>query len=129
MKQAVWLIFIIPLSAMGCEWSNSDSVRVDADTEVFYQFHPASPLVGEFFSANLRICHSGKFVSPAHISVDATMPAHGHGMNYRPTVAIAGPNEFSVQGLLLHMLGLWRFEIRFKLFGERRQAIFDHTLQ
>ena len=57
------------------------------------------------------------------------MPAHGHGMNYRPTVAIAGPNEFSVQGLLLHMLGLWRFEIRFKLFGERRQAIFDHTLQ
>ena len=50
-------------------------------------------------------------------------------MNYRPTVAIAGPNEFSVQGLLLHMLGLWRFEIRFKLFGERRQAIFDHTLQ
>ena len=45
------------------------------------------------------------------VRVDATMPEHRHGMNYRPTLAEAGDGRWRVQGMLLHMAGRW--ELRF----------------
>ena len=42
------------------------------------------------------------------IVLDAQMPAHGHGMNYRPTVTQLAPDRFRVTGLMLHMAGTWR---------------------
>jgi hypothetical protein len=36
------------------------------------------------------------------------MPAHGHGMNYRPTMTEIEPGHFRVSGLMLHMPGKWR---------------------
>ncbi|HLT78357.1 MAG TPA: hypothetical protein VKZ87_13315 [Ferrovibrio sp.] len=57
---------------------------------------------------------------PDRIAVDATMPAHRHGMNYRTTVTQLAPGEFRAEGLLFHMPGEW--EIVFDLFyGERRE--------
>lgn len=45
------------------------------------------------------------------VRVDATMPEHRHGMNYRPTLTEAGEGRWRVQGMLLHMAGRW--ELRF----------------
>lgn len=44
---------------------------------------------------------------PDRIAVDATMPAHRHGMNYRTTVTQLAPGEFRAEGLLFHMPGRW----------------------
>jgi hypothetical protein len=43
--------------------------------------------------------------------VDATMPEHRHGMNYRPGVKPAGEGRWRVEGLMFHMAGAW--ELRF----------------
>jgi hypothetical protein len=49
--------------------------------------------------------------------VDAWMPAHRHGMNYRPSVAATAPGQFRADGLLFHMSGRW--EYRIDVGGER----------
>jgi hypothetical protein len=49
------------------------------------------------------------------------MPAHRHGMNYRPTVAARGGGRYRAEGLLLHMPGAWefRFDVRTSAGHER----------
>lgn len=38
---------------------------------------------------------------------DATMPAHGHGMNTEATVTDNGDGTWTVDGMLFHMAGHW----------------------
>jgi hypothetical protein len=62
---------------------------------------------GKPFVLRLALCPAGARL----LAVDAVMPAHGHGMNYRPSVKDLGAGRFEVQGLLWHMAGRW--ELRF----------------
>ncbi|MBK7080614.1 MAG: hypothetical protein IPH55_07620 [Betaproteobacteria bacterium] len=41
------------------------------------------------------------------LAVDATMPEHRHGMNYRPTVVARGTGIYRADGLMFHMPGRW----------------------
>jgi hypothetical protein len=45
--------------------------------------------------------------------VDAQMPEHRHGMNYRPTVSATGNGRYVAEGLLFHMPSRWqlRFDV------------------
>ena len=55
------------------------------------------------------------------LSVDATMPAHGHGMNYKAAVREVGEGRYRAEGLLFHMPGRWQlvFDVRTADKGER----------
>jgi hypothetical protein len=45
------------------------------------------------------------------LTVDATMPAHGHGMNTTPSITSSTNGVFSVSGMNLHMPGTWRMTV------------------
>jgi len=63
----------------------------------------------------LRVC--GR---PADaLRVDADMPAHRHGMNYRPTVENLGNGRHVARGLLFHMAGRWRLIFDIDTGGRR----------
>ena len=47
------------------------------------------------------------------LTVDCTMPHHGHGMNVRPVATPVGPGRWKVEPMLLHMPGRW--ELSFDL--------------
>jgi hypothetical protein len=47
--------------------------------------------------------------------VDATMPEHQHGMNYRPRLLDLGAGRWRAEGLMFHMAGRW--ELRFDVVG------------
>ena len=49
--------------------------------------------------------------SPLFVTVDATMPAHRHGMNTRPSREQLGEDRVLFRGLLLHMAGDWEVVI------------------
>lgn len=69
--------------------------------------HPV-PL-GRHFQLAVQVCPGPGQAWPRTLSVDAEMPAHRHGMNYRPTVHTTIPGRYRVDGLLWHMPGQWRW--------------------
>ncbi len=66
--------------------------------------------VSETFAIDVRACPADAEL----IRVDAVMPAHRHGMNYKPSIEVVGPGRWRVRGLLWHMRGTWElsFELR-----------------
>lgn len=64
-------------------------------------------VVGRHFVVEVRLCPIDAMLT----RVDATMPEHRHGMNYRPSLLPLGGGRWRVEGLMFHMAGHW--ELRF----------------
>ena len=68
---------------------------------------------GEPFALVLNVCtKNGK---PAElVAVDAQMPEHRHGMNYRPSIVAGENGRYRAEGLVFHMPGRWEltFDVR-----------------
>ena len=65
--------------------------------------------VGQHFALDIAVCAAPGSAVPASLRVDADMPAHRHGMNYKPSVLARGDGRFVAEGLMFHMPGRWRF--------------------
>jgi len=83
---------------------------------VLYRTNPAPLKVGQHFVLEFAVCPA-----PESVRVDAQMPEHRHGMNYRPTITGSGEGPYKAEGLMLHMAGRWElvFEVRSKDAVER----------
>ncbi|TXG79722.1 MAG: hypothetical protein E6R11_02260 [Rhodocyclaceae bacterium] len=70
---------------------------------------PAGLVSGRHFTLEVELC-KGALSAPGMVlaRVDADMPEHRHGMNYRPSVHRLASGRYRVEGLLFHMPGLWR---------------------
>ena len=69
--------------------------------------------VGAPFSLVLNICT--KKNEPAElVSIEATMPEHKHGMNYKPTITAGADGRYRADGFVFHMPGRWElnFDVR-----------------
>ena len=76
------------------------------DTVLLYRTLPAKIEIGKHFAVDAVICAKA---APSALRVDAQMPAHRHGMNYRPRVSSQGDGRYRAEGLLFHMPGSWQF--------------------
>ena len=56
------------------------------------------------------------------------MPAHGHGMNYRPSIVSLGDGFYEVRGLMFHMPGSWQFKLDYSAEGEPGQVLLDYVI-
>ena len=74
---------------------------------VAWQTTPAPPVVGEHFVVDLTVCPKPGVKRPSSVRIDAQMPEHRHGMNYRPSLVAAGGERYRAQGLMFHMPGRW----------------------
>jgi hypothetical protein len=79
---------------------------------------PQPVQVGEPFVLRVSLCPADARL----LRVDATMPEHRHGMNYRPSIEALGPGEWRVQGLVWHMGGRWELKL------DTRLGTTTHTL-
>ncbi|OED41471.1 hypothetical protein AB833_09615 [Chromatiales bacterium (ex Bugula neritina AB1)] len=63
----------------------------------------------------IEVMVCGEKAEKSRVILDASMPAHGHGMNYQPEhVTIsrsAGQSVHRVEGIVLHMPGTWQWNI------------------
>ena len=80
---------------------------------VAYRTLPSPVVAGEHFNVEFAVCPRGGARPPASVRVDASMPEHRHGMNYRPVVVAKGGGRYKAEGLMFHMSGRW--EITFDL--------------
>jgi len=69
-----------------------------------YRTVPARIDPGRHFEVYFGFCPNVR----GPIKVDAHMPEHRHGMNYRPSVSPAG-GGYRSEGWLFHMPGRWEF--------------------
>jgi hypothetical protein len=79
---------------------------------------PAQIKLGKPFDLSLLICSSLGRPYTAGLAVDARMPKHGHGMNYKPAVTKSAPGKYLAKGMLLHMPGKWQFRLHIQDAGK-----------
>lgn len=67
---------------------------------------------GQQFGVDFVLCAAGPAAD--EVRVDAQMPEHRHGMNYRASVRSLGSGSYRADGLLFHMPGRWDliFDVR-----------------
>lgn len=90
----------------------------------------APPKVGELFAVDLTLTDlAGKPLAAPQVTVEATMPAHGHGMMTDPELKQVAPTLWHAEGWKLHMHGAWQFEVRVTSGGvkERLTAAYEQT--
>jgi hypothetical protein len=74
-----------------------------------YWTKPAKIVVGEPFVLEIAVCPKGNARVSERVKLDAQMPEHRHGMNYRTKVVPLGTGRFHSEGWLFHMPGRWEF--------------------
>lgn len=90
------------------------------DFVVLYRTEPAIA-IGRHFAVDAYVC--GKSAAAATgLRVDAQMPEHRHGMNYRAKVAAKGDGRYVAEGLMFHMPGRWQivFDVDTRVDGKVR---------
>jgi hypothetical protein len=111
----------------GCD---APGTRLESDRYVvIYRTRPAKLAVGEHFAIEALVCAKGQSAAPAGLRVDATMPEHRHGMNYRATVAAKGGGRYVAEGLLFHMPGRWQLLFDVEARGSADRLASDLVLE
>jgi len=124
---ALWLI---AGGADACESSPGITMpgRVESSGIVVI-FRTVPPVVelGRHFAVEALVCADG--ATPTLTRVDAEMPEHRHGMNYRPTLHGNGAGRYVAEGLLFHMPGRWQLLFEIERDGRRTRLAGDILLE
>ena len=95
---------------------------------VAFRTQPEKIEIGKHFTVELAVCANAGAAAPESVSVDATMPEHHHGMNYRTTVTGSG-GQYRAQGLMFHMPGRWEYVFEVRAKGATERLTSSTTLQ
>jgi len=96
------------VSTAACELP--PGVRVESERmAISYRTVPAKIAVGQPFVLELAACPKTGTAVAERVKLDAHMPEHRHGMNYRTKVVSKGAGRFHSEGWLFHMPGRWEF--------------------
>lgn len=108
-----------------CPLTPADGTRIDGEAVQVAWSVPTPVVVGRHFTLQLRACPPQAEL----LRVDATMPAHRHGMNYRPSVTPLGPGRWQVDGLMFHMGGTWALQLDLRLPGQARTQTLRQAIE
>lgn len=89
-----------------CSGKDSSHTARAGPYTVHFRVSPALA-VARHFTLLFAVCDSRGATKPESVAIEATMPAHGHGMNYRPNVVALGNGRYRAEGLMFHMPGEW----------------------
>ena len=124
---AAFVVHLPNVHAAGCkaefgEKMKSEGQRTGLSARILTA--PVTVPVGQPFSAKVVICGSNEQAVDS-FSIDATMPQHRHGMNYKPSVTSGDDRKYEATGLFFHMPGLWRFEVTVQSKGKPQRFTHD----
>ena len=111
-------------AAVACEPALAATAQRVEGAHYVLAWRTAEPIrQGEFFALDVAVCRKNGGAVPSTLRVDARMPAHQHGMNYRPTGAATGDGRFAARGLMLHMPGAWELAFDVNPGGVPRETL------
>lgn len=116
-------------SAEACEAPAGFTARerlASNDVVVMFRTVPEAIEIGRHFSVEAVVCATPPTQG---LRVDARMPEHRHGMNYRPTVAATGPGRYVALGMMFHMPGRWQLVFDVERGGRTERLATDILLE
>ena len=131
MRWIVWvpvsLVLSLPALAQQCGADLKGAQQAEsARYIVAWRTQPGKIAVGRNFTMDLVVCPKGGNPPADSVQVDAQMPEHGHGMNYKAAVKPAGGGRFRAEGMMFHMPGRW--ELAFDVKGGGKTDKLTHSL-
>jgi hypothetical protein len=99
----------------------------DARYTIAYVTVPDPVVVGAHFVVDFAVCPRAATPVPQEVRIDATMPEHRHGMNYRPVVSATAAGVYRAEGMLFHMPGRW--DLAFDVVAGTRSDRLTSTLR
>jgi hypothetical protein len=104
--------------------------RIEGSRDVVaFAPRPAPWALGKHFAIEFEVCPKADEALPEPVRVDARMPEHGHGMNYRASLQAQGPGRWRAEGLLLHMAGRWELGFELRRAGHVERLTYDLQLR
>ena len=112
--------------AIACELppGGQEIASRDGSIALSYRPDPTGLAIDRPFSLIVHVCADAPVDG---VTVDAQIPEHRHGMNYKPGVAPTAPNAWRADGLLLHMPGKWEFAFGVRTAGKTERL--THAVQ
>lgn len=86
---------------------------------------PAPIATGKPFAVEFEVCPRGAQREIGRMVVDAVMPDHRHGMNYRPTLSGQPGGVMRADGLVFHMPGRWQLIFDVQIGGQAQRITED----
>lgn len=118
------LLLVPAAAALACgDALGPGAQRIGGETmQVAWRSTPQPIPVSRHFVLDVELCPGSGQSAPTELRIDATMPEHRHGMNYKPGVVATGTGRWRAEGLLFHMPGRWElvFEWRDAAGATRR---------
>lgn len=116
----------------GVDCDTSDAEIVLTEDGLSVSIHPLGDItVSEPFPVEITVC--GDAASDAIVTLDASMPAHGHGMNYAPSHEViaqgAKGQVINVEGVVLHMPGEWQWSVNVQTTHLRKTLTYEFNVQ
>ncbi len=119
---ALWLIAATCLPAAACPLPAP--ALQQGGVQAAWQVVGAPIAVGQHFAIELRLCPAETTL----LRVDASMPEHRHGMNYRSSLQDLGGGRWRAEGLMFHMPGRWALRLEVMAAGRTEQLVESITL-
>lgn len=126
---AVMLAAAVP--AWACPLSMTDGpLTAKSPSHSVAAVPSADPItVGQPFSLTLEACGADGTPFQGVLKPDAHMPAHRHGMNYRPSVTDRGGGKYRIDGFVFHMPGQWQFVFELQDGADSDRLLIDHMVK
>ena len=100
-----------------------------SDVVVLFRTVPSPIEIGQHFTVEALVCATPPIGAAAGFMVDARMPEHRHGMNYRARVFRKPDGIYVAEGLLFHMPGLWQLMFDVERGGRMERLTTDIDLE
>ena len=101
---------VVAAQAAACTPDFKGALTVEsARYTLAWRTQPAAIPVGGHFAIDFVVCPKAGVPMPKSLRIDAQMPEHRHGMNYKAQVVAASGGRYNADGLMFHMPGRWEF--------------------
>ena len=125
-RTALWFLAAAALTAQALACNEGTKL----ESPRFVVAYKAEPIeVARHFALEVSVCPKPGQPQPEAVKVDAHMPEHRHGMNYRARVFRKADGIYVAEGLLFHMPGLWQLMFDVDRGGRMERLTTDIDLE
>lgn len=124
----VLLALLMPRLALACAELPSAQKLESARYHLSFRTTPEKIVIGQHFSVEFVVCPRAGQPVPESVRIDATMPEHRHGMNYKPSIRSGEGGRYLAEGMLFHMTGRWEVVFEVRAAGQVDRLRLDQTM-